>query len=49
VLNGPSDKVLSHGSHIGCDEKLWDDDISDQEMDLICGVYKVLTGESLRE
>lgn len=44
VLDGPSDEVMSHGSHIG--GELWDDNISEDEMDLICGVYKVLTGES---
>ena len=44
VLGGPSDEVLSHGSCIGSDETLWDDDVSENEMDLICGVYKVFTG-----
>ena len=48
VLGGPSDEVLSHGASIG-PEGLWDDDVSEREMDLICGVYKVLTGESPRE
>ena len=45
VLGGPSNEVLSHGASIG-PEGLWDDDVSEREMDLICGVYKVLTGES---
>jgi hypothetical protein len=41
------DEVMSHGSHIG--GVLWDDDVSEGEMDLVCGVYKVLTGKSFRD
>ena len=44
VLDGPSDEVMSHRLHIR--GELWDDNISEDEMDLICGVCKVLTGES---
>jgi len=47
VLDGPSEEVLSHGTHRGSDGTLWDDEVSENEMDLICGVYKVLTGEFL--
>ena len=47
ILNGPLDEVMSHGSHIG--GVLWDDDVSEDEMDLVCGVYKVLTGKSFRD
>ena len=44
VLDGPSDEVLDFGTSIE-PKGLWDDDLCDTDMDLICGVYKVFTGE----
>ena len=44
VLNGPSDEVLDFGTSIE-PKALWDDDLCDTDMDLICGVYKVFTCE----
>jgi hypothetical protein len=47
VLDGPSEEVLSHGTYSRSDGTLWDDEVSENKMDLICGVYKVFTGEFL--
>jgi hypothetical protein len=47
VLDGPSE-VLDHGACMELEESaesLWDDELSEAEMDLICGVYKYATGE----
>ncbi|KAH7917231.1 hypothetical protein BV22DRAFT_994182, partial [Leucogyrophana mollusca] len=45
VLNGPSDS-LRYGNGIAADGTFyWDDDLSPSEQDLICGVYKVSTGQ----
>lgn len=50
VLEGPSDEVLVCGTCISgsCStpESLWDDDLSEADMNLLCGVYKVYTGKS---
>jgi hypothetical protein len=46
ALDGPSDEVLDCGTSIE-PAGLWDDDLSEEEMDLICGVYKVFTRESV--
>jgi hypothetical protein len=46
VLIGPSDDVFEYGSAIACDsngEELWDDALSESELNLICGVYNVQT------
>jgi hypothetical protein len=43
---GPSDDVFEYGDVITSDlngEELWDDALSEDELDLICGVYKVQT------
>jgi len=47
ALEGPSENVLEHGSllTLPSGNQLWDDDLSDAELDLICGVYKVYTGK----
>jgi hypothetical protein len=45
ALNGPSYEALDHGNsilHSGSNEVLWDDDLSESESDLICGVYKII-------
>lgn len=45
VLDGPSYEVLDHGNSIlpvGSNEELWDDNLSESETDLICGVYKII-------
>ena len=50
VLGGPSEQVLACGVCIGSSndaESLWDDDLSDAEMNLICGVYKYEAGETI--
>jgi hypothetical protein len=49
VLDGPSDEVLACGTCIASHnspESLWDDDLTEAEMDLICGVYHVDTSKS---
>jgi hypothetical protein len=50
VLEGPSDEVLVCGTCISgsrkTPESLWDDDLSEADMNLLCGVYKVYTGKS---
>ena len=43
---GPSDDVFDYGSCIVSDSgglDLWDDDLSEDELNLICGVYRVKT------
>lgn len=46
VLSGPSAEVYKTGHRVTCDNStFWDDDLSDDELNLISGVYKVLTGE----
>ena len=45
ALDGPSYEALDHGNSIllsGFNEVLWDDDLSESESDLICGVYKII-------
>ena len=45
ALDGPSYEALDHGNsilHSGSNEVLWDDDLSESESDLICGVYKII-------
>ena len=51
VCYGPSDEIFRHGFCLK-DEKyssfaLWDDCLTEDEQDMICGVYKVDTGKSL--
>jgi hypothetical protein len=50
VFEGPSDEVLMCGTCISgshnTPESLWDDDLSEADMNLLCGVYKVYTGKS---
>jgi hypothetical protein len=45
VLSGPSDEVFEYGRAITDTngEELWDDALSEDELNLICGVYKVHT------
>lgn len=48
VLLGPSDKVFDGGGYLWdgiSQQALWDDELTAEEMDLICGVYDVATGE----
>ena len=49
VLDGPSLDVLQHGHAVKCGNNkqnwLWDDALSDQDRDIICGVYKVYTSQ----
>jgi hypothetical protein len=47
ALEGPSEHVLKHGAFITLPSgnQFWDDELSDAELDLICGVYKVYTGK----
>jgi hypothetical protein len=48
VRNGPSQEVLTHGISVTDPQTsniLWDDDLSEEEKDLICGVCQVFTGE----
>lgn len=47
ALQGPSDIVYSHGCSItsSTGTRLWDDDLTQDESELICGVYKVYTGK----
>ena len=42
---GPSDNVLEGGTaFLSTDGHLWDDSLSQHELDIICGVYKVRSG-----
>jgi len=48
ICDGPSQQALTHGSHVQDPEssdQMWSDDLSEAEMDVMCGVYKVFTGE----
>jgi hypothetical protein len=48
VKNGPSQEVFTHGISVTNPQTsniLWDDELSEEEMDLICGVCQVFTGE----
>jgi hypothetical protein len=46
VVNGPSSESLLTGRAFRCDEQyLWDDELTEEELNLICGVYKVQTGK----
>lgn len=45
VALGPSSEVYGTGRRFSSREGVfWDDDLSEDELDLICGVYKVFTG-----
>ncbi|KAF8530155.1 hypothetical protein BU17DRAFT_35850, partial [Hysterangium stoloniferum] len=46
VLAGPTDEVFTHGQAFQTSDGTywWDDDLSEDELNLICGVYKVFTG-----
>ncbi|KZP26418.1 hypothetical protein FIBSPDRAFT_732308 [Athelia psychrophila] len=45
ILDGPTDLATSLYARMdGESEGAWDDQLSDEELDLICGVYKVYTG-----
>jgi hypothetical protein len=44
VYAGPFDDVLAYRTSILVDDtKMWDDDLSAEELDLICGVYHIST------
>jgi hypothetical protein len=46
AMNGPSSEVANTGQAIMCEGKyLWDDQLMEEELNLICGVYKVYTGK----
>lgn len=48
ALDGPSDEVMQFGNSLQRphDNKIiWDDSLTEAEMDLMCGVYKVYTGK----
>ena len=48
VLDGPSGEILTYGTCLGLvghADSLWDDELTEADMDLICGVYKSCTGE----
>ena len=49
MLDGPSLDVLQHGHTVKCGNDkqnwLWDDALSDQDRDIICGIYKVYTSQ----
>ena len=50
VLAGPSADCVDFGGmpqYLADGSELWDDVLSDEEVDLICGVYKASTGEFL--
>ena len=46
VTQGPSEDVLTRGTIIGLDDgvELFDDTLTEEEIELICGVYKWSTG-----
>jgi hypothetical protein len=50
VLTGPTADVCYHGHALTCpnNQILWDDDLSEDELDMICGVYKIFTGNFIR-
>jgi len=46
ALGGPSPEVFQTGHHFFSEQAyLWDDELSEDELNLICGVYKVFTGK----
>lgn len=48
ALDGPSDNVMQFGNSLQCphdDKIIWDDCLTEAEMDLMCGVYKIYTGK----
>jgi hypothetical protein len=50
VLEGPSEEALVCGACLASvneEDSLWDDELSESDMDLICGVYKYATSEFL--
>lgn len=48
AMSGPSSEVANTGHAIMCEGKyLWDDQLMEEELNLICGVYKVYTGKCL--
>ena len=45
VSMGPSQDVFSEGSFLSsADGYLWDDTLSEDDLEVVCGVYKVCTG-----
>ena len=45
VLIGPTEDVFMHGDILRTEnQEFWDDKLTDQDIDVICGVYKVFTG-----
>jgi hypothetical protein len=50
VLAGPTANVCCHGHALTSpnNQSLWDDDLSEDELDMICGVYKIFTGNFIR-
>jgi len=51
VLEGPSEEALMCGTCLGLVDgvgSLWDDELSEADMDLICGVYKYSTGGAVK-
>ena len=45
VLMGPSQDVFSEGSFLSlADGYLWDNTLSEDDLKVLCGVYKVYTG-----
>ncbi|KAJ7737193.1 hypothetical protein B0H14DRAFT_2408202 [Mycena olivaceomarginata] len=47
ALLGPSDNVTEHGicfRNLWSNELYWDDELSTEELDLICGIYHIATG-----
>jgi hypothetical protein len=51
VLGGPSEETLTCGACVECGdgvEPLWDDGLSEADINVICGVYKYETGASVQ-
>jgi hypothetical protein len=47
AIMGPSDRAHHFGDIVGPDgHQITDDDLTDDELNLICGVYEVPTGKS---
>ena len=45
VLMGPSQDVFTEGSFLSlADGYLWDDTLLEDNLEVVCGVYKVYTG-----
>ena len=50
ALGGPSPEVFQTGHHLFSEgQYLWDDELSEDELNLICGVYKVFTGKQYHQ